>query len=276
VRRAPLAIGLAALALTASPAAAVGSVTIGQLAPGTIVSCSKNFDFLQDSSPDNAYVMPAAGVITSWAHRSQAGAGQKVSLKIFRKIGDPTRYQLVGHDGPHPVVAGTDTTFPASIAVNAGDVLGLTGESGSASIGCEFNGPGETASHTPSLADGGFADFNISTTHRLNLTAVLNPANTFTLGSITRHKKKGTASLAVNLPNPGELTASGAGASASGAAVISKVVSAGATSLLIKAKGKKRKTLNATGKVKLNLTITYSPTGGDPSSQSVKVKLKKK
>ena len=31
-----------------------------------------------------------------------------------------------------------------------------------------------------------------------------------------------------------------------------------------------------TGKVKLNLAITYTPTGGDPSTQSVKVKLKKK
>jgi hypothetical protein len=276
MRRAPLAIGLAALALTASPAAAAGSVTVGQLAPGTIMSCSKNFDFLQASSPDNAYVMPAAGVITSWTHRSQVGAGQKVSLKIFRKIGDPAKYQLVGRDGPHPVVASTDTTFPASIAVQAGDVLGITGEFGSVSIGCEFNGPGETASHTPSLADGGFADFNISTTNRLNVTAILNPTNTFTLGSIVRHKKKGTASLAVNLPNPGELTASGAGASATDAAVISKVVSAGATSLLIKATGKKQKTLNRTGKVKLSLAITYTPTGGDPSSQSVKVKLRKK
>jgi len=27
--------------------------------------------------------------------------------------------------------------------------------------------------------------------------------------------------------------------------------------------------------VKLNVTISYTPTGGDPSSQSMKVKLKK-
>jgi hypothetical protein len=45
---------------------------------------------------------------------------------------------------------------------------------------------------------------------------------------------------------------------------------------LIKAKGKKKKQLNQKGKVKLNVAITYTPTGGDPSTQSVKVKLQKK
>ncbi len=45
--------------------------------------------------------------------------------------------------------------------------------------------------------------------------------------------------------------------------------------LTIKAKGKKKGTLNETGKVKLRPKITYTPTGGDPSTQSVKVKLKK-
>jgi hypothetical protein len=45
--------------------------------------------------------------------------------------------------------------------------------------------------------------------------------------------------------------------------------------LLIKAMGKKKRKLNETGKVKLNVAVTYTPTGGDPSTQSIKVKLKK-
>jgi hypothetical protein len=79
----------------------------------------------------------------------------------------------------------------------------------------------------------------------------------------------------VNVPNPGELTASGKGVNAAGAAVISKAVTAGTASLLIKAKGKKKRKLNENGKVKVNPTITYTPTGGDPSTQSRKLKLKK-
>jgi hypothetical protein len=104
------------------------------------------------------------------------------------------------------------------------------------------------------------------------------PSNAFTLGAITRNTKKGTAKITVNVPNPGELTATGNGVKAAsvGRAVISKSVGGGPAQLLIKANGKKKKTLNEVGKVKLNVAITYAPTGGNPSTQSVKVKLKKK
>ena len=81
--------------------------------------------------------------------------------------------------------------------------------------------------------------------------------------------------MTVTVPNPGELTGSGNGvkAASAGRAVISKSVGAGQTQLLIKAKRKKEKKLNETGKVKLQVAVTYTPTGGDPSTQSVKVKL---
>jgi hypothetical protein len=103
------------------------------------------------------------------------------------------------------------------------------------------------------------------------------PTNAFTLGPISRNKKKGTATLTVNVPNPGELTGSGKGVQVAGAALISKTVTApGKVKLTIKAKGKKKTTLNETGKVKLKPKITYTPTGGDPSTQSRKLKLKKK
>ncbi len=58
--------------------------------------------------------------------------------------------------------------------------------------------------------------------------------------------------------------------------VISKTVTApGKVKLTIRAKGKKQKTLNETGKVQVKPKITFTPTGGDASTQSVKVKLKK-
>ncbi len=43
--------------------------------------------------------------------------------------------------------------------------------------------------------------------------------------------------------------------------------------LLIKAKGKKKRKLNSTGKVKVKPKITYTPAGGRPITSSVKVKL---
>jgi hypothetical protein len=73
----------------------------------------------------------------------------------------------------------------------------------------------------------------------------------------------------VNVPNPGELTASGDGVSAAsaGQAVTAKAIGAGPAQLLIKAKGKKKRKLNDTGKVKLKVIITYTPQNGNPASQ---------
>jgi hypothetical protein len=57
---------VAAMVLMAGVNPAAGSVTVGQVAPGVPTSCSNSFDFLQHSTPDNSYAMPATGVITSW------------------------------------------------------------------------------------------------------------------------------------------------------------------------------------------------------------------
>jgi hypothetical protein len=74
------------------------------------------------------------------------------------------------------------------------------------------------------------------------------------------------------------VTGSGKGvkvATASGA-VIAKSVAAGTASLVVKAKGKQRQKLNLTGKVTVKPKITYTPTGGASSTQSLKVKLRKR
>lgn len=102
------------------------------------------------------------------------------------------------------------------------------------------------------------------------------PSNAVTLGAITRNKKKGTATLTVNVPNHGELTGSGKDVNVTGAAVISRTVTApGDVKLTILAKGKKLRKLKDTGRVDVTPRITYTPTGGDPSTQSRKLKLRK-
>ena len=128
------------------------------------------------------------------------------------------------------------------------------------------------------LADGSTAPPKNTYPHtELAFNAQVAPTNSFTPGAVTRNKKKGTATLAFNLPNPGDLAGSGQGAQvASAGAVTSNAVPAGTATLVVKAKGKKKRKLNQKGKVKLNVAVTYTPTGGDPSTQSVKVKLKKK
>ena len=268
-----LLIGLVApLSLLAGIPSAAASVTLGQIAPGIPTSCSNSFEFLQVSSPDVSYTMPASGVITSWSHRSQVGMGQTPTLKIYRKVGDPASYQVVGHDGPHPVAPSTVATFPASVAVKAGDVLGITGRGGAVNIGClHMGGTGQRGAHNGDLGASGIGEFSVAT-GRVNVSAVLEPDNAFTLGGVARNKKRGTATLTVNLPNPGELTGSGNGVTVASVTAHGP----GPVTVKIKATGKKKRKLSEMGKVKVAPTLTYAPTGGDPTTQSTTLKLKKR
>jgi hypothetical protein len=94
--------------------------------------------------------------------------------------------------------------------------------------------------------------------------------NVFSIGNVTKNKRKGTATIPVTVPGPGSLALSGNGIKAGGA-----TATAGSTvKLVVRAKGKKKRKLSDTGKVVVNPTITYSPTGGTPNSQTLKVKLK--
>jgi hypothetical protein len=107
--------------------------------------------------------------------------------------------------------------------------------------------------------------------------AVAINSNGFTIGKPKLNKKQGTATLSLNLPDPGDLTTSGKGVKAASApgARISKSVGAGKVKLKVRATGKKKNSLNRTGKVKLKVAITYTPNGLSTNTRSVKVKLKK-
>jgi hypothetical protein len=277
----PLMAMAALIATSASPAGA--AVTIGQVDPDPTpdVTCILDADVTQPTvTGGTSYVVPGTGTITSWSHQARAGSGQTFSFKVFRKVADPATYAVVGHDGPRSLTGGVLNTFAGiSIPVKPGDVIGVNSGSGTMTA-CLFGVPGETYSYTtPGLADGQSVPFLQSSDARTNVSAVFTPANTFTLGKAKLKKKKGTATITVDVPNPGDLTGSGKGvkvASAQGAVTSNTVAAPGKVMLTIKAKGKKQNTLNETGKVKVTPKITYTPTGGDPSTQSIKVKLKKK
>jgi hypothetical protein len=269
---------LAALGLLACTAPAAASVTIGQLATSTAASSAPNVDFLQrDVSLGAGYVVPENGTITSWTHNAANTAGQTLTMKVFRKVSEPAFYKAIGHDGPRPLTGGLLNTFATSIPVQTGDVIGLGCLVTSSA--CLFPGdPGDKFffKGVPTLNDGDAAAFTgPSSSSRVNVTAVLEPSNTLTVGKTSFNKKKGTATLNLTVPNPGVLTGSGNGVKAASAgAVTSKSVTAGPATLLIKAKGKKRKALSESGSVKLNVSIAYTPANGTLAKRSLKVKLK--
>jgi subtilisin-like proprotein convertase family protein len=115
----------------------------------------------------------------------------------------------------------------------------------------------------------------------LDISAALSPnasPSDFSFGKLKRNKKKGTATLSVDVPGPGTLTLGGKGVKhqrlGRGGATASKDVDqAGVVKLKVKAKGAKKKKLQDTGKVKLKLQVTYTPTGGDPNTETKPAKL---
>ena len=106
------------------------------------------------------------------------------------------------------------------------------------------------------------------------------PSNEFSFGKVKLNKKRGTALLTVVVPGPGQLVLRAKGLKPQSAplrAAESKTVTAaGKVKLLIKSMGKKRKRLNGRGRVSVNANVTYTPTNGDPKSQSRKIKLIKR
>ncbi|MFL5870963.1 MAG: choice-of-anchor D domain-containing protein [Solirubrobacterales bacterium] len=109
------------------------------------------------------------------------------------------------------------------------------------------------------------------------------PSNHFTIEGVTRNTSKGTATVRIDVPGPGNVALGGKGvqpqrsiANRAFGATAKPVAGAGPVDLLIKATGSKKRKLKKAGKVRVQVTITYAPTGGTPASQPLSVKLKRK
>ena len=263
---------VSAIALGGSgPASA--SVAIGQLpASAPAPACpSSGHDYLQTSvTGGNLYSARAAGTITSWSTNS-SGAGATYVFKVFRRTSDPDFFQVVGRATERTLSTGLNT-FSSSLQVKSGDLIGLHAQGGAGGNSCAFPTPGDGAFQSQAasdLATGQSAQFVPFPDVRLNLSAVLVPSNAFTITGITRHRRGGTATLAADLSNPGLATIGGKG--------IKKrhVTTAVASRITFKIAtiGKSLRRLSKKGRLRIPVTMTFIPTGGDASTQTIVVKL---
>jgi RTX calcium-binding nonapeptide repeat (4 copies) len=190
VRRVSVVVLLAMAALVATglmavPSRAGAAVTIGQVAPGPSFNfANSQVDYLQPTvTSGSSYVVPAAGIVASWSHNALGeDPGQMLTMKVFRKVADPVTYMVVGHDGPRPLVSGALNTFPASIPVRAGDVLGLNTANASPAVHVAYGFPGPNTEVflerlDSDLADGQSGAFDVidSESTRINMSAVVEP-----------------------------------------------------------------------------------------------------
>jgi hypothetical protein len=258
-------------------AQATAAVTVGQLPTSpqpASDSCPSNRDYLQPSVTGGIlYIARQAGTIISWSTNVSGAGGQSYAFKVFRRTSDPDVFQVVGQDVEHPLTPGLNT-FPANVDVESGDMIGLHVDGGPQNS-CVFPMPGDALLQSQSpgdLALGQSAQFVPVTERRLNLSAVLVPSNAFTITGISRNRRSGTARLSAALSNPGLVTIGGRGLKGRQA---TRAV-AGAVSLKISATGKRGRKLSRTGRLRVPVTVTFYPTGGDPAIQTIAVKLIKR
>lgn len=185
-RRWGVRIALAALTvmsvLFAMSSTASAQITLGQLATTTPVNCiePQPFDEVPTSvATGNSYVAPTAGVITSWSTQVGVEPGQMLGMKVYRPAGVET-FQVVGLDGPRALAAGLNT-FPVSIPVQAGDILGSF-RPPNAHSDCSFitGLVGDVISYQEGNAPVGssFAIQNTFSEERINISATLLPPPT--------------------------------------------------------------------------------------------------
>jgi hypothetical protein len=290
---AALIAALAALVVPASAGAT--TVTLGPTDLGTgslqyncqvggLSPCTSE-SFVHETVPGGAATAPGAGVITAWRVRGAVTGGSIELVVLGNATG--TGYTSRAISGPAANLDGTPNQV--SLPVQAGDRVAATLISGSGAAAINqvsapgaqlrFFSPGFTAANQTMSSSNTISDVLAAFNADLVLAP---PSNQFSFGSLKRNKRKGTAILAVNVSHPGTLNLSGKGVKSvrttrgSGAVASKAVAAAGTVKLLIRAKGQKKRTLNKTGKVKVKVNVTYTPTGGSPNTRFKRVKLIKK
>lgn len=120
--------------------------------------------------------------------------------------------------------------------------------------------------------DAALSDLNSSSTVTI---AKSEPDNRFTVGKPVK-KRNGSATIAVTVPGPGQLTSDDAGNKDLLRRTEASAAQAGTTTLEIRPVGKAKRKLRRGKKVKLTAEIVYTPDDGTANSAEARVKLKKK
>jgi hypothetical protein len=162
-----VAVGLIGLV---GPPSAGAATQIGETFTPNLTDA--NVTEIQSGSPGNRYAAPFPGVITSWSFQASASPPPQLKFKVGRHVAG-NDFKIVGEEGPHAPSAGLLNTYPAQIAVQAGDLIGLhfngTGHGTGSASGYAFH---YAASDPP---PGTTATFDLVTGFRIDVSAILEP-----------------------------------------------------------------------------------------------------
>jgi hypothetical protein len=169
---------------------------------------------------------------------------------------DPLLGPLQGNGGPTETMAPT----PNSPAIDQGAASGLATDQRGVVRPIELPSIPNSTAPGADGSDVGAVEFQ--------------PSNALALGKLKMNKKKGTATLTVFLPQPsaGSLTLQGKGLKTQTMAITGQ----GQVKLKVIGKGRVKKALRKKGKRKVQINVTYAPTGNSAATQSRRAKLVRK
>ena len=258
--------------------AAASTSTVGQnFAPDT--NCVGEATYMQTGAMGNTYTVPTAGVITSWSFQTEGATISGLKLKVARPQPGGA-FLFVGEAPAGAQIPTGINPYPASIPVQAGDIIGIhIAPAGGVHCAIHPGDPFDTAvgygddpavgsAPTPAFSDTG-GRWPVAAT----VTTAISP------GKPRLNKKRGTATVPVSVPGPGTLTLTGKGVVTKGATQASGTGATGAADivdLLVKSNGKTRRKLRSSGKARVTVTIGFAGTGGGSDTELQTVKLKKK
>ena len=279
-RKGLLAAVLIVTALAASAGSAHAAVTIGSnLAEppennigfnGVPLATATNLALTNDVAP-GGLTSPVNGTVTSWRFADQF-SGNTVSLRVLRPGSSATNFTGAGTSPSQVSVTGTNGPFGVSLPIKIDDSVGLNGSIGSGLWSITAFGTG-LYWNMPALDDGSSADGTVQAQRELLVQATIEPSSKLQFDAAVLNKKKGTATVTMQVPNPGALTYPPQTAVITGPA---SVAAPGEVQLTISVAGKARKKLKKKGKVALSPAVTFAPNNGAAATSSTSVTLRKK
>ena len=228
---------------------------------------------------------PVNGTVTGW--RVRAGSSTtSTTLRIVRQLGGNLFTGAGTSTAVTPPVSSTSPTYPTQLPIRTGDLIGIN--CCDETVGTYFRiGNNETHQwFAPGLADGGTGEPPDDFEGELLLQASIEPTAAFTIGAV-KSGKGGKLTVTATLPNPGTLeggdkndaslaTAAGKKKSKYLQRASMPVGVANQTiRILLKPTKRARSVLARKGKLKTKAKLVFTPTGGSPSTQIIKAKLKR-
>jgi hypothetical protein len=279
-RRAPLLAVLAAAVtlIAAAPAGAevrIGSNLLSQPDSAGVciaVECTAtNVALPASKRAAQGLVSPVNGTVSAWLFRAAGSVATQISLRVLHPNGGLS-FTGAGTSSAVPVVGGVQGQFGTDLAIGIGDSIGVNAN-GAEIVATGVPGATQGTWALPPLADGSTRNATVATDAETEVQAIIQPTNTVGFGAVQRNKRKGTATVRIQVPNAGTLSYSGAGIVGSGPASLN---APGELLISVKARRKKRKRLLKKGSAWVSPQVDFAPTQGDAGTTIGKLKLIKK